>query len=318
MIFKPEEIKQHEINYLPGGQNIKASLCICLWNMEHLLIRSIETYCKQDFPANEWELIIVSDNSEGYIEPILDYAAGRINYQYIRLEHGYGMRGNTVAFNTAFHFAKGHIIMETTAETMFTPDAIRKMYEPHIINDRCFVAMKTYNLTEHVQLKIDTVDWRSDLVNIKTLDGFDNPWTLNNVANTHFGTHQTCSIRKSVFAQITDGKGFPLFGDYGSEDPYYCGTREQKGVEDITIMDPMLIHQWHPPYQYWMAKGKAPMVNKTAHSMSNYLNDTSGRVPNGGTCQIWDNNSHDQMTEEEKIGWHKMDILVRQTGCKIV
>src|SRR5690349_8405306 len=125
---------------------IKASLCIALYNMEHLLMRSIHTYCRQDFPKDDWELIIISDNSMGDVQPILDYAKDKINIRYERLEHNYGMRGNTVAFNRAFELAQGEIIMETTAETCFTTDMVRKMYEPHLIHDRAFVAVKTYNL----------------------------------------------------------------------------------------------------------------------------------------------------------------------------
>jgi len=313
-----EEIKIHEKHYITDESKIKASLCICLWHMEHLLIRSIETYVKQDMPVEDWELIIVSDNSMGDITPILDYAKGKINIQYIRLEHNYGMRGNTAAFNLAFKMAKGHILMETTAETMFTTNMVRVMYEPHLANDRCFVAIKTYNLTMGDQLRIDTVDWRSDLMNIKNLPDFNSPWTQNNVANTNFGTHQTCSIRKEVFNEIFHDRGFPLYGDYGSEDPHYHGVRMKNKVQGITIMDPMAVHQWHPPFHYWMAKGYAPHFNKFAHSTSNFMNDTTGEVPEGGTRFIWDGGSDEQMTEEEKLGWLNLDQAVRDTGCKIV
>lgn len=311
------EIKIHEVSYIGDKSKIKASLCICLWNMEHLLIRSIETYCKQDFPAEEWELIIVSDCSMGDITPILEYAKGKINLQFIRLEHNFGMRGNTKAFNTAFSFANGHILMETTAETMFTPDMIRVMYEPHLTDDRCFVAVKTYNLTAELQREIDTVDWRSDLKNVHSLPGFDNPWTMNNVANQDFGTHQTCSIRKEVFNEIFHGRGFPLYGDYGSEDPHYLGTRRNNGVKGITIMDPMAIHQWHPPFHYWMAKGYAPHFNYNAHSTSNFMNDTTGEVPEGGTRFIWDNGSDAKMSQEDADGWLRLEGLVRETGCNL-
>jgi glycosyltransferase involved in cell wall biosynthesis len=293
--------------------------------MEHLLIRSVETYCKQDFPAEEWELIIVSDNSKGDIRPIIDYLLGqKINFQYIRLTHDYGMRGNTVAFNTAFKNANGYILMETTAETMFTPDMVRIMFEPHLTEERAFVAVKTYNLTPELQLQIDTVDWRENVNNIHSLPGFENPWTFNNVKTTHFGTHQTCSIKKSVFYDIMGEQGFPLFGDYGSEDPFYASRRPKRGVKDITIMEPMAIHQWHPPFQYWMAKGYAPHFNRNAHSLSNFLNDTTKKdngepnVPAGGTRFIWDGGSDALLTDAEIAEYATWDERVRQTGCKIV
>jgi len=111
--------------------------------------------------------------------------------------------------------------------------------------------------------------------------------------------------------------GFPLFGDYGSEDPFYAGSRSSNNVKDITIMQPMAFHQWHPPFQYWMAKGRAPMLNKNAHSISNYMNDNSGHVPNGGTCEIWDGSSHEILSLEEIESQKSLDNYVRGSGCMI-
>ncbi len=295
---------------------MKLSLVLCVWNTSHLLKRSIEYYCRQDFPKDDWELIVVDDNSEDDVQEAIKFAVGKININYIRLTHNFGMRGNTVAFNKGFELARGKVLAESTPETILTTDFMRKLYEPHEKYDRVFVAGKTWNITKEVQAKIDSVDWREDLGNIMTLDGFFNDWTLNNLRNTHFGTHQTCSIRKEVFYEMFP-KGYPLFSDYGSEDPHFCGQRSLYGVRDITIMQPMAMHQWHATWDYWTARGKAPMLNKFGHSMSNFQNDTSGKVPQGGTCEIWDGGSHEQMSEEEKNKALELDYWVKKTGCNI-
>lgn len=296
---------------------IKISHVICVWNTSHLLKRSIQNYCKQDFPKDEWELIVIDDNSFDDVKEAISFAEGKINMRYVRLEHDFGMRGNTVAFNTGFEMAQGEIISESTPETIPSFDMIRILYEPHTKNDRCFVAMKTYNLTYELQLQIDTVDWQSDINNVKKLWGFDNPWTLNNVKTTHFGTHQTCSIRKKVWLEMTKGRGFPLFGDYGSDDAWYAGTRPKYKIEDITIMEPMIIHQWHLPFNYFVSMGYAPMLNRWNHSTSNYLNDTSGEVPKIGTAGIWDGDKRDRferMDNEEKKSWESHDEQFLKTG----
>ncbi len=311
-----EKIIKHDIEYLEGNNDIKVSLCIALWNMEYLLMRSIETYCKQDFPKNNFELIIISDNSEGDVQPILDYAKGKINYQFLSIFHDFGMRGNTSAFNLAFNVAKGDVIMETTAETMLPTDMIRRLYEPHLKEDRIFVAAKTYNLTCELQLKIDTVDWREDISNVMKLDGFFNDWTLNNFKNTHFGTHQTCSIKKKTFYEVFPD-GYPLYGDYGSEDCRFSGMREHYKIKDITIMQPMAVHQWHPSWHFWGTMGKAPNCNKWGHSISNYLGDKSGEVKDGGSSMIWDGGSHEQYSEAEIADQRTWDDRVRATGCKV-
>jgi hypothetical protein len=48
--------------------------------------------------------------------------------------------------------------------------------------------------------------------------------------------------------------------------------------------------------------------------MSNYMGDTSGHVPNGGTCMIWDNGSHEGMSEADKAQWATLDVDVLATG----
>ena len=291
------------------------SLCLAVWNTSHLLKRSIETYIAQDLDPSRWELIVIDDNSLDDVRGAIAGADKHINIRYVRLEHGDGMRGNTVSFNTAFGMAKGHVLAETTPETMLPRDLLRRLLEPHQSNPRCFVAMKTYNLTVDGQISIDTVDWRSDLMNMRSLPEWGSTWTQNNVKTVHFGTHQTCSIRREVWFEITKGRGFPLFGDYGSDDPWYAGTRSSCGVQDITLPnDCMGVHQWHPSFQYWMAKGHAPKLNKWAHSMSNYLNDTSGNVPDGGTCMIWDGGSHDQMSQADKDSFRPMDAQMVAVG----
>jgi len=276
------------------------------------------TYANQDFPKDDFELIVMDDNSMDDVLSVIKLYENDINIKYVRLEHDFGMRGNTVAFNTAFKLSEGEIIAETTPETMFQPDIVRKMYEGHKNKERAFLSFKTYNLTPQIQTIIDQIDWMSDIMNISKLEGWNDPWVQANAKNTNFRTHQTCSIRKEIFYEITKGLGFPLFMDYGSEDPWYSGIREKNNIEDITIMDVMPIHQWHTPFQYWMSKGYAPMLNKHAHTMDNYMNDKSGHVPKNGTCGIWDGGSTEMLPESSKNEWASWDSIVRSTGCNLV
>jgi hypothetical protein len=295
--------------------SIEISLCLAVWNTSHLLRRSVQIYLYQDIDPERWEIIVIDDNSQDNVQEAIKPLMGKVNLRYERLEHSYGMRGNTVSFNTAFRMARGHILAETTPESMLPRDGIRNLLDAHTGNPRCFVALKTYNMTKEMQRIIDTVDWKSDLINISKLPGWDSPWCQHNVPIKHFGTHMICSIRKNVFFEITDGRGFPLFGGYGEEDPWYAGTRQQKGVQDITLPNTCMgIHQWHVSFQYWMAKGRAPHLNRFAHTMSNYLNDTSGHVPQGGTCMIWDGGSHEQMSDAEKAQWATLDADALATG----
>ena len=291
-------------------------MVICVWNTSHLLKRSVETYLQQDFPYNFWELIVVNDNSFDNVRETIQPLFGEINIRYIELKHDYGMRGNTVAFNTGYAWANGEILMESTPEIMLPDDCITKLYAPHLKNKRCFVAMKTYNLTPELQLEIDSVDWKSDLGNVMKLPNFFNDWTLNNYKNCRFGTHQLSSIHKNTFYELMPN-GFPLFADYGSDDPYFCNKRETNNVNDITIMQPLAIHQWHPPYAYWQAMGYSKNTNKFGHTTINFMEDSSGQVPSLGTRFIWDGGNDEWFSEDEITNLRKLDNYVIGSGCKV-
>lgn len=295
--------------------SIELSLCVCVWNTSHLLRRSVHTLLKQNIDPSKWEMIVIDDNSQDDVEAAIAPLKGKINLRYERLEHSYGMRGCTVAFNTAFGLARGNIIAETTAESLLPTDAISQLLLPHKSNPRCFVALKTYVMSHTMQLAIDTEDWQSNILNLSRLPGWNSNWCQINVPNPHFGTHMICSIRKDVWFEITNGLGFPLFADYGSEDQHYCLTRKNKDVQDITLpVSCMGVHQWHETFTYWQSKGRGWNLNKFSHSMANYLGDKSGHVPEGGTCMIWDNGSHEMLGQADKDKWSTRDKIVIATG----
>ncbi len=297
---------------------IKISLVIPIWGNLHLLKRSITTYVNQDFPHSEYELIFVDDNSPDNPEEFVrDFMKDKdVDYTFIKFVHSHGWRGCTASFNAGFGIARGEVIAETTAESMLQPNIVRMMYEPHVENKRCFVSFKTYNLRPESQADIDTVDWRSDLYNIKNIPEFNNPHTLHNESITDFVTHQTCSIRAEVFREIMPQGRYPLYCDYGSEDPKYSGLRTKFGVQGITIQQPMPIHQWHPAINWHFAHDThAPHLNKFAHTTSNFMQDTSGEIPEKGTSGIWDGGSTEKQTEEDKKWWRDVfDKWVKKTG----
>lgn len=320
---KDAEIVENTEMFIDDGSDIKMSLVICCWATAHLLKRSIETYVNQDLPTSMYELIVIDDAAPDDVKDAIEFANGKINMRYIRLQHDMGMRGNTKSFNVGFALSRGNLLCESTPETMFPREMMRRLYAPHLAHSRSFVAAKTYNLTPELQMQIDSVDWREDISNIMLLPGFFNPWTLNNFQNTHFGTHQTCSIRKEVFYEIFPN-GFPLYADYGSEDPRYCGLRQLRGVRDVTIMQPMAIHQWHPQWSFWATMGKAPNCNKHGHTIRNIMGDMSidehgnRTIPDNGTSGIWDGGSTEWYSPEQVADQRTWDERVKATGCKLI
>lgn len=294
---------------------IKISIVVSCWSTEHQMKRSIETWANQDMPKEDWELIVINDCALGDVKGIIEPYRDRINMQYIEFDHTVGMRGNTIALNTGWMCARGDYIGESTPETMWPTDLVRSLYEMHECRDDRFIMFKTYNLTPEMQLQIDTVDWKSDIMNISKLEGWNSDWVqMNKNKGSDWGTHQTDSIKKSTWYQITNGYGWPLFSGYGEDDPYMCGLRNDKDIDDYVVLDPLCIHQHHLPFNYFASLGHAPNLNKNNHTIQNIWNDVSGRVSEYGTCSIFDGRDASPMSEEEKLEWRKWDEYFLKSG----
>jgi len=300
---------------------IKTSLVISVWGTEHLLKRTMETYAKQTLPKDEWELIIVSDNALGNVEEIIAPYWDKINLQFIKIAHNFGMRGGTIAYNTAIQSMRGDVYAESTPEIMLIPEALELLTKPHFEfpNEKLFVSLKTYNLTPQLQLQIDTIDWRENVNNIKNLEGFYNDWTLNNTKEQYrvFNGHQICSMRLKDFLSLNNNLGWWKFCDYGTCDPMQSGTREkQGGWRNITEcdLDKFCFHQHHLPFNFFASLGHAPMLNKHNHTMENYMNDTSGEIAPGGTACLWDKCSREKMSPEEALTWREHDAYFLESG----
>lgn len=294
---------------------IKISIVVSVWGTEALLKRSIKTWAKQDFPKEEFEIIVCDDNALGDVKSIIEPYRDKINMQYIRFEHSAGMRGGQLVYNVAYMSSAGIYIGESTPETMWTPNFVRGLYEAHEGKKDTFVMFKTYNLTPEIQLDIDKYDWESNIMNISKHPDWENDWVQRNKkAGSDYGSHQSSSIHKETWYRITNGFGHAIYSDYGSCDPAFCGLREQKGIDDLTVLDPLLIHQWHLPFDFFTSLGHAPLLNKNNHSIMNVFNDVSGRVPEDGSSAIWDNSDKAQMSEEKRKDWRGWDQKFLDTG----
>jgi hypothetical protein len=273
----------------------KLSLILMVWNTSHLLRRTLETLRLQT--VGDWELLIVDDMSPDNVPEVLEQFPD-LPIQYHRLEHSFGMRGNTFALNYGIQHADANVVMWSTPEVMLPPETLETAYAT-VMTDLFalkFVTVPSHGLSFNVQMQLNTVDWKANLHAIKDIpkEGFDSKWfwlnfyedgDLNRPKRPNYGNNQTVAVNKGLWQQHIGT--FPLYLDYGSDDPWVSNERRVKGYQDITLWQCEGYHQWHPNCQYWMAHGLAPHWNKHGHTTSNLMNDP--RVPKGGTCCIWDN-----------------------------
>jgi hypothetical protein len=302
-------------------------MALMVWNTSHLLKRTLETLCRQDF-TDSWELLIIDDMSEDDVQAAIAPFTDRLPIAYHRLTHNYGMRGNTESLNYALETAQNDVILWSTPEVMLPPNALSRAVNT-VMTDLLtpkYVTIPSHGLTYEIQMQLDTVDWRHDLHSIKQLvkdyppDNFGSTWFWNNfyengridlgIKRTNFGNNQTVAVNRGMWL---DRVGcFPHFCDYGSDDPWVSNERKSKGYVDVTLWDCEAYHQWHAGCQYWMAQGKAPNWNRFGHTTSNLMHDP--RVPPKGTCAIWDGGNTAQMDDAEKAAAYAIHNQVIATG----
>lgn len=297
---------------------MKLSLILMCWNTAYLLGRTLETLQKQTL--DDWELIIVDDNSEDDVLQVLARHGAGLPIQYHRLEHDFGMRGNTYSINYGVEQAQGYVVMWSTPEVMLPSGALEAAFDAHAsaLGELLWVTIPSHGLTAEMQLQIDLVDWRKDIHNIKRagvdlpLDSFASKWFWLNFyecgrqdwsKKKEYSNNQTVAVVRQAWLDTVGS--FPLFMDYGSDDPWAGGARRKHSFKVVTLWEQEAYHQWHPFAQFWMAQGKAPNWNRRGHTTSNLMNDP--RVPEGGTCEIWDEGDRSPLTEAEKA--HEYEVV---------
>lgn len=310
---------------------MKLSLILMCWNTSHLLKRTIHTLSQQTM--DDWELILIDDNSQDDVWGAVKLYQDDIKIHYHRLEHDFGMRGNTASINYGLDQAQGHVVMWSTPEVMLPMNALRAAYD--VLTQRpdelLWVTVPSHGLSIDVQLLIDSVPWHENVHAIKQLVGMTRPEDWDSVwFNLNFyehgrrdgkskrelgipyGNNQTVAVVRETF--LSSIGTFPGFNDYGSDDCWVSSERKKAGYRDITLWDQEAYHQWHPPCQFWMALGNAPNWNARGHSTCNPTGDP--RVPEGGTCQTWDQGSTDPLTDEQVADMLKMHEVVTATGFR--
>lgn len=207
---------------------MQLSLILMVWNTGHLLARTLHTLKKQTL--DDWELIVVDDNSEDDVPLVLRQNGEGLPIEYHRLEHEMGMRGNTVSLNYGIEQARGDVVLWSTPEVMLPPGALEAMYTTHVTrpNELLWVTIPSHGLTADMQLRIDEVDWQSCVHNIKQLvdglavDDWNSVWFhLNFYENgrrdtapkLNYGNNQTVAVMRQEWLDTVGS--FPFFCDYG-------------------------------------------------------------------------------------------------------
>lgn len=233
---------------------IKVSTIIATYNRDELLERSLYTYTQQTLPKEEFELIILNDG-ETDTWKILEPFKPRVNIIYVKMkrEEHQKFRGQTVPHNLGLSLAIGEVAVFTHPEILMPPQTLEALYSPHLeFGQSTFLTMKLYNLSKSVQEMLDTVDWKSDLENIKKLPGFytdpiyDGTKTYTNKMfedpKFKWESNTTFSMKR---IQLLNIGGFDEFNRWGPDDPSFASRRRKLKIATKIVPNLMNYHQNH-------------------------------------------------------------------------
>jgi len=99
------------------------SILLSVFNEEAVIREKIENFLALDYPPELLELVVVSDGSTDATESLVSgHPCGRV-----RLLSQTVRQGKTAALNRAVSEATGEILVFTDADSMFRPDALRRL-----------------------------------------------------------------------------------------------------------------------------------------------------------------------------------------------
>ncbi len=108
----------------------RVSVLVRTWNDGSVVERCIKNYLKQDYPENDYEIIIMDDGSTDNTKEICEKYSKEGKIKYIRFEEHSELKAKVVD-HTIENYATGEIIIETDVDGVLQKDFIKKMVRPY-------------------------------------------------------------------------------------------------------------------------------------------------------------------------------------------
>ena len=184
-IFKKNNVKMSEDYFLD------VSLIIAAYNEEKIIEEKIKNSLKLDYPKDKLEIIVFSDASSDRTDEIVK----KYEKEGIRLVRIEGRKGKTICQNEIVKLAKGEIIIFTDANSMYEPNAIKKIIRN--FSDKevgCVVGELKYGVINSNNIvKGENVYWNYDKI-LKKLES--------KITSVVTGNGAIYSLRKIIYVPL--------------------------------------------------------------------------------------------------------------------
>ncbi|HWO06969.1 MAG TPA: glycosyltransferase family A protein [Candidatus Paceibacterota bacterium] len=108
---------------------IKVSIVITCYNKERYVARAINSCINQDFPTDQYEIIVVDDGSTDNSRDTISLYEGFAGYHFIRTTFLRKNRGPAHASNVGIKMARGEYVVRVDADDYIHKDFLRTMVD---------------------------------------------------------------------------------------------------------------------------------------------------------------------------------------------
>jgi cellulose synthase/poly-beta-1,6-N-acetylglucosamine synthase-like glycosyltransferase len=200
LFYKEESLRDISDDELPS-----VSLIITAYNEEKVIKRKLDEAVRYKYPADKYEIIVASDDSNDSTHSIVENFIDEIgkNFPSVRLFIVKGRKGKTVVQNQAVKIAKGEIVAFSDANSVWNNNALWLMAR-RFINPRLgYICgrLQYVNTDKDMTSRAEGLYWNFDL-KIRKLES--------KIGSIVGGNGAIYAIRKSLYVDLP-----PLFSHDG-------------------------------------------------------------------------------------------------------
>jgi len=236
---------------------VKVSVIIPVHNQPELTQRCLYKWLRQAYPAEEYELIVVDDDSKGYgwVMALIDLEMARVRdekiqhppeVRYLRLESEYIMRSPNTAYLAGVEAATGDYLILSSQDVLVPALAIQGLLNTHQRYPDRRASVVVYWLSEGMQSHLDEYNWRENLNQVTTMPGFwadGTSYGRPNSALADGGLFILCSGMSREYWEWIGGLRRTFY--HGMDDRDLVEREQFLQRYPITVPGLFCIHQWH-------------------------------------------------------------------------
>jgi MoaA/NifB/PqqE/SkfB family radical SAM enzyme/GT2 family glycosyltransferase len=235
-----EPILKHNIHKYDSDKKI--SVIIPTYNRKELLKNTLQSLFNQNFPKDQYEIIVIDDGSTDSTEDMIKSLTPTCDFKYFywsRLQEfnpGTSQNRAGPARNIGIKNATGNLIVFMDSDIICTPDLLNEHYKLHQTDDNLVVIgyrKDMINPNSETFNDVRDLDYGTCNYNIKNLDA---PWRLFYSNNA--------SVKKEHLSTV--GMFDNIFVYWGFEDLELGYRLFKLGLKFILNTNALCYHQYHP------------------------------------------------------------------------